>query len=511
MKKINFLKYGFFAGLTILSVSCTNLDEEIIEGDTVPAGSSLSATQVVATLESAYNGLRDFQTQGQQYGMGELPTDIMAGPTRGGDWDDNAKWRQLHTLTWGSDNPEIKNAYVSLLSNVYKCNQIVESTNATPAQLAEARFLRAFYYYHVVDLFGQAPYRAAGTSLQDDAKVWTSAEATDFIIAELEAVVTTLPARVALTAPSTANKDAAHFLLAKIYLNKAVFKDTDRVSPFTFDPADMTKVVAHVDAMTTTLATDYWSNFIPANSETSNELAFVSKNIQAGDGGGMQYQWRMGQHYNQTPGGWNGFVILTDFYNSFAPTDRRIKNNDASIITAFGNPAGIEVGQQYAPGGTTPLNDRNGAPLNFVPITNLITSGATLETAGYRPMKYVPDVVNIEKPNNDYVFFRYADALLMKAEAIKRGGTGSLGTIATDLAGRTGVTTPIDLSTEAGILKARGNELWLEGWRRNDLIRFGKFLEPNALKPTVSDAKYLLFPIPADGLLNPNIKQNPGY
>ncbi len=57
----------------------------------------------------------------------------------------------------------------------------------------------------------------------------------------------------------------------------------------------------------------------------------------------------------------------------------------------------------------------------------------------------------------------------------------------------------------------RGKELWFEGWRRNDMIRFGKFLAARDLKPYVSDNKYILFPIPADALFNANLKQNPGY
>ena len=104
---------------------------------------------------------------------------------------------------------------------------------------------------------------------------------------------------------------------------------------------------------------------------------------------------------------------------------------------------------------------------------------------------------------------RYSDALLMKAEAIARGGSGSVGTIMADLAARSGVTAAA--ATLDGIYAERGRELWWEGWRRNDAIRFGKFLAARALKPYASDAKYLLYPIPADALFNSNLTQNPGY
>jgi hypothetical protein len=97
----------------------------------------------------------------------------------------------------------------------------------------------------------------------------------------------------------------------------------------------------------------------------------------------------------------------------------------------------------------------------------------------------------------------------MKAEAIARGGSGSVGTIMTQLATRAGVAAAP--ATLDGIYAERGRELWWEGWRRNDMIRFGKFLAARQLKPGVSNAKYLLYPIPADALFNSNLKQNPGY
>ncbi len=84
--------------------------------------------------------------------------------------------------------------------------------------------------------------------LEDDPKVWTRTEATDFVISELEAIVGSLPARTAGNA-SIANTDAAHFLLAKLYLNKGVFTAADPAGPYTFDAADMTKVVTNVDAI----------------------------------------------------------------------------------------------------------------------------------------------------------------------------------------------------------------------------------------------------------------------
>lgn len=505
MKRNNIIKGLLYLGIVSFSIGCTNLDEQILDGvsNETSGGGTINTA---ATLVSAYNGLRDFNGQGGVFALNEMSTDALVGPTRGGDWDDNGVWRQIHTQTWAPDHGEVKNAWNSLLSNVYNCNLVIEN-GGTTAQVIEARFLRAWYYYNIVDLFGQAPYRPAGSSLLDDPKVWSRSEATDFIISELEAVVATLPNRVSNDA-SIANKDAARFLLAKVYLNKAVFKSENPAGPYTFDAADMTKVVQNVDAITNTLSTNYWDNFAPANN-TSSEIIFSSKNVQGGEGGNMQSKWRMGTHYNQTPSGWNGFTTVADYYSKFDSSDSRAKYSTPAIIASFGNPVGFQVGQMFAPGGVTKLKDRNNHDLIFTSQITLITSGATLETAGIRGLKYIPDAASLDKPDNDLVLMRYSDALLMKAEAIARGGSGSVGTIMSDIAARAGVTAAA--ATLDGIYAERGRELWWEGWRRNDMIRFGKFLEARDLKPYVSDAKYLLFPIPADALFNANLTQNPGY
>ena len=505
MKTNNIIKGFLCLGIVSLGVSCTNLDEEILDGvaNKTTAGATINTS---ATLVSAYEGLRDFNGQGGVYAMDEMSTDAMVGPTRGGDWDDNGAWRQIHTHTWAPDHPEVRNAWNSLLSNTYKCNLIIEN-GGTTAEITQARFLRAWYVYNVVDLFGQVPYRPAGSALTDDPKVWQRGEATDFVISELEAILGALPTRVTDEA-FIANKDAAHFLLAKAYLNKGVFSAAAPAGPYTFAVADMNKVIQNVDAISNTLAANYWLNFSP-NNNTSTEIIFSSKNNKGGDGGGMQSKWRMSNHYNQTPDGWNGFATVADYYSTFTTVDARRTYSTPSIIANFGNPAGFLEGQMYKPGGTEALKDRNNNPLIYTKALTLITSGASLETAGVRAFKYVPDSDNIGQPDNDLILMRYADALLMKAEAITRGGSGSVGNIMTSLASRAGVTAAA--ATLEGIYTERGRELWWEGWRRNDAIRFGNFLKARALKPYISDAKYLLYPIPAEALFNSNLTQNPGY
>jgi hypothetical protein len=134
---------------------------------------------------------------------------------------------------------------------------------------------------------------------------------------------------------------------------------------------------------------------------------------------------------------------------------------------------------------------------------------------GYRANKFYPDKTSITRnQNNDLPIFRYADILLLKAEAILRGATATMGQTPVSLANmvraRAKATpyTTIDLNE---LLDERARELAFEGWRRNDLIRFGKFEEPWGVK-TNTDVRKRILPIPTEQIvLNPLLEQNPSY
>ena len=140
------------------------------------------------------------------------------------------------------------------------------------------------------------------------------------------------------------------------------------------------------------------------------------------------------------------------------------------------------------------------------------TDPNTLEITGVRVIKYPFDYATAgDFKTNDFVMFRYADVLLMKAEALLRttNAPDAL-TIVNSIRTIRGATAlgSVDLNA---LLDERGREMYWEGYRRQDLIRFGKFLQPWQGKEA-SDPKNLLFPIPSTQLaVNPNLTQNPGY
>ena len=494
--------------------SCTKLDQKL-NGE-VSLDPAAGNANVNALLSGAYSSIKGmFQDQGNLFALGEMSTDALIGPTRGGDWDDNGAWRVLHTHRFDGDNAHVKDVFSGLGTENYITTDILRF-NPTPQQAAEARLLRAFAQYLTLDYFDQVPYREPGESVVGPSKVRKGTEALTYIISELTAIIPDLPA-----APVTkANKNAAKVLLMKCYLNKGAY--TNRAAP-TFDAADMQKVISLADEVMAgpySFATNYFDNFAPNNATIGKENIWTQENIGGTSSGGVRSRWHTTMHYNQNPGGWNGFTTLSDFYNKFEASDvrRGVAYNYTSPSAPL-NPGhrvnvGFLVGQQYNMTTDAALKDRTGAPLAFTPEVKIIEKGTNLEVTGIRAYKFPIDFQFDDNGNvdNDYPIFRLGDVMLMKAEALLRTSNAAAGlAIVNTLRANRGATALGSLTLD-NMLDERGREMYHETWRRQDLIRFGKFLQPVQEKPAASDPKYLLFPIPNGQLAaNPNLVPNPGY
>lgn len=506
------------SAITLAVSGCTKLDPKF-EGNLTEnqIGSTGSGGSAAALLNGAYGSMRNtFQDQALVYALWEMTTDELIGPTRGGDWDDNGAWRVLHTHKFDADHIRVRDVWNNLNGTVYSATDLLRF-NPTAQQAAEARFLRAMAQFMILDGYDQVPYRDPGESTIVVPRVRKGTEALDFIITELNAILPNLP-----DGPNTkANKDAARVLLMKCYLNKGVI--ANRQSP-TFAAADMQQVITLADQIINSgkygFAANYFDNFAPANTTKGKENIWVQENVGGVDPGSstIRSRYHSTMHYNQQPSGWNGFSTLSDFYNKFEGTDTRRGVAYPANDPAYSNPAnavnvGFLVGQQFDMKTGAALKDRTGAPLAFTPQVNIIEKGNNLEITGIRAYKYPIDYVHSDNGfvDNDYVYFRYADVLLMKAEALLRNNNAAAGLpIVNSLRANRGASLLTSLTTN-NLIDERGRELYLESWRRQDLIRFGKFLEPWQEKGQ-SDPKYLLFPIPNGQLAgNPNLTQNPGY
>ncbi|QXV65130.1 RagB/SusD family nutrient uptake outer membrane protein [Mucilaginibacter sp. 21P] len=516
MTKKNIISRSAICGLVLLAVSgCAKLDEKLYGSKSFD---DPNAKAGAADLNGVYSQLFGQTDQANTYALQEHPTDEMMGPTRGTDWGDFGTWRKLHTHTWTPTHNQVNDTWDQLNIGVFRATQVIATASDNNIK-AQASFLRAYFMFQIVDLYGQAPFRDPNAPVSSIPTVMSRPEATAFIIKDLEFAEANLAATSANI--GVANKAAADALLAKVYLNKAVYTASTVGGPFTFVKDDMDKVIAYANKVTAAgyqlePAGKYFQDFAWDNSEQSRGNIFGFYNTTTSAPASAKNRWRMGLHYNQTPDGWNGFTTLADFYNSFQATDERRGVAYPGLTDKVGLRAGFAVGQQYGPGGKA-LTQRSGKPLIFTPDVNLNFS---TEAQGIRVFKYFPqpsanNTVNDDNSSNDYVILRYADVMLEKAEAIFRGGTdpngqtalGIMNMISTPRGGKTYTSV-----AEADILAERGRELYWEGWRRNDQIRFGKFNDPVDQRPNASDKTRTLYPIPQRAVdTNPNLKQNPGY
>jgi hypothetical protein len=523
IKNIKMSNKIWVAALTIalLSPSCS-LDIEETDQLIRPENTIFDGVQnVTSYLENIYIAVRgQSEGEGNLYALTEVTTDELMVPTRGTDWGDNGVWRTLHQHTWGPTHSHILTVWNDKNQAVLRANEVIhESSNATAEQVAHAKFLRAYNMWIVLDFWGQVPFREATQAVQEIPIVMTSAEAFDFIVKDLEDAIAGLPAsNPTASNKSRAVKATAMLFLAKVKLNANIYKGA-------YGPNDLQDVIDLVDDIEAegyALTPDYFDTFAGPDFPNTD----VIWAIEAGSGNRM---WN-GLHYHQaqtdnTGGGWNGFTTLAEFYDKFeGPTEtnaigsgqeeRRGYTQTLASTNAVnqGFGFGFQFGQMYGwrDGAAVALQDRQGNPLVFTKeLPGLIGNN---ENTGIRLLKYSP-------ANGAFtlgvVMARFADAHLMRAEAMMRSGGGNALAEVNELRAMRDNTPPLATLNEAVMLDERGRELYTEGWRRNDMIRFGAFRGSWQFKDATegsADGHTDRFPIPSSAILsNPNLVQNPGY
>ncbi|WP_299434750.1 RagB/SusD family nutrient uptake outer membrane protein [uncultured Aquimarina sp.] len=494
MKKLNFrnsLQPVLWISLLLMGVSCTDLEPSF--DDSIPSEDSsgnFSGINPETFLEASYNEIESMGDQANTYALLEVSSDELVVLTRGADWGDNGIWRTMHQHQWSPSHGHILNAWNNRNTAVLNCTKIIApESEATSSQLAQAKTLRALNMFYVMDFFGQVPFREANDGIDVDPRVFTRAEAFDFIVQDLTEALPDLAAGNQADI-YTVNQAFANFLLAKLYLNKEVYTGSA-------DASDYTKVIEFCDAVTAdgyTLDPDYFGIFLPGH---ANQEIILALDTWTGN--------RVFNILHSTQGGWNGFATLAEVYDSFESSDIRIGEPSTAGIGT-----GMLIGQQYAPDGTM-LRDRGGNPLAFTKDFPTGISGNN-ERTGVRPHKYTSRDAGAVAPGNGTVIARYADVVLMKAEAIMKGGTSgeTAESIIDGLRTLRGATASGSYTMDE-LLTERRRELYIEGWRRNDQIRFGTFNNTWDMKDNTEDFR-VLFPIPAPAVAtNPNLTQNPGY
>ena len=417
-------------------------------------------------------------------------------------WND-ASIKDFHWQTWAPNDVFIAAIYSRIMYTVALCNEYIRATEGkTDADLikyhAEARFLRALAYYHALDLFGNPPFvteaDAPGAFFP---KQTTRAALFTYLETELKAIETQLGA--SKFEYGRADQGAAWTLLAKLYLNAKVYMGTEK-------NAECATYCSKVIGAGYTLTPKYANNFT-ADNNLSSEMIFpiTADGQHTQTYGGMVYLIHaeiggsMPAASFGVGGGWGGLrttsALVSKFADPSGATDKR------AMFWTDGQKLVINDIGQFTDG------------YAITKFSNLTSTGAAAPHAH-------PDFVD-----TDYPVFRLADVYLMYAEAVLRGGNASdaaalgyINALRDRAYGNTsGRVTSYDLPF---ILDERARELFWEGHRRSDLIRFGQFTAGTYKWPwkgkvaegVATESFRDLYPIPSNDLgANPTLKQNTGY
>ncbi|MDR2913762.1 MAG: RagB/SusD family nutrient uptake outer membrane protein [Tannerella sp.] len=531
-------------GIVLVWVACDNFLKEDPR-DKLPEEESyntlsdlyLNAVASLYTYVGEYSDSQGLQGTGRGvYDLNTFTTDEAILPTRGGDWYDGGFWQGLYLHQWGVDNDALQDTWEYLYKVIILSNKSIEriekfqethTDSELPGYIAEVRAMRAMYYYYLMDMFGRVPLVLSSSIPMKEVVQYERKDIFDFVVDELQEVAPLL-ASARSNQPGTyygrITRPVVYFLLAKLALNAEVYTDnlwTDDVRPdgkyiyleVEGQPLNAWQaVIYYCDRITELgyrLEADYASNFAVFN-EGSVENIFTIPMNKTMYTNQMQYLFRS-RHYNHAAayglGGENGSSATVEALQVFGyDTD--------SVDPRFG--LCYFAGTVYdLKGQVVKLDD--GTILEYMPWEVALDISATPyeKTAGARMKKYELDKTGTKDGKlmeNDIVLFRYADVLLMKSEAKVRNGEN--GDAELNLVrSRAGV--PDRDATPENLLAERQLEFAWEGWRRQDLVRFGKFTRAYSSRPQLpgeENGYTTVFPIPEKvRLMNSNLEQNPGY
>lgn len=517
--KHQLLSAALIAFMVLFTTSCMDvLNTEPLDDDVVTSANVYETPedyrQVLAKL---YAG---FATTGQQGPAGnadiqgidegfssyirqmwisqELPTDeaVVA-------WSDPGL-PAFNTQAWNASNDFVLGMYSRIFYEIALTNEFIRnakkrSEEVIQSYLAEARFLRALSYWHALDLYGGGiPFVTEddGVGSYNPAPS-SSAEVFNYIESELKAIESTMPAP-GQSEYGRADKAAVWALLAKLYLNAEVYIDESRYT----DAITYAKKIINEGGY---VLEEEYQNLFLADNHTAQGIIFAipfdGVNTKTFGGTTFIAHAAVGGSMSAAEfgldGGWAGHRVTPQFVNKF-----EVDQDSRAMFYTDGQTKEISDLQEFT----------NGYAVNKW--KNITSSG--------EPGKD-PTYVDI-----DFPMFRLADVYLTYAEAVLRGGQGGdMGTALTLVnalrerayGNTTGNITVAELDLQF-ILDERARELYWEGHRRTDLIRFGVFTSEgytwawkgDTQEGTATQDFYNLYPIPASDInSNPKLEQNPGY
>lgn len=563
MKKQLLIVPIIIAALTA-GTGCTKLNEKILdETSSVGLNDKQIAEGIIAPV---YAQLPNIYLHTNYLTLQEISTDEAILPYRGGtDWGDNGIYIGMHSHNFTTTDPNIRNTWNFLAQSISRSITALATLPglADPSAktfLAEARAMRAYYSMMTLDLFGLIFVKEDAT---EQSIVLRGNDAVEYIKKELLAAEPNLESNVT---HGRMSKEACWGILARLYLNSAVYKDI-YATQFNFAAADMDKVIEYCDKIIATnkyqFSPEYFSIF-DDNNDTNKEIIFaVDQRADLNGHNRMAYFSLSGDQFPLPDyvgaNGTDGPAITSDFYQSWvgaygtvdpATADPRFFKQNLGIYT---NPAdscvpaaqfninrGILRGQQYG------LIRKNGVfvkcvsgsmkvgplfhdtrnkptlPVFFTEKVDFTTEGSNYPS-GYRVSKYEFSRKSQSGRNfgeANIVMLRLADIYHMRAEAKLRKSNDAAAALA-DInkvrASRTARQVPPALTTMTLdiLFRERGFEFYWECLRRTDMIRFGKY-EGTWTEKSNNNVKKRIFPIPQTAIdaaanIKDYLKQNDSY
>lgn len=546
--------------LALTTVGCTDLDVDIKSQYTEYPDSEIALS---ARINNAYYAFRG--ALGRRYDeLISCNSDEYTAVSFDGDYLNGRDMSNisLHMVDADASNSQLA-VFNDIQAGIVNCNQLLMDLGEEEENVsitAPIRAARAFYTFLLMDNWGDTPIIDYKVLDNSNAAIDRSprAEVARWIESELLAVRDNCPSDVSEDTYGTPTCWMVDALLAKLYINWNVYTKDVTSASWDANAANekLTDCIAACDRIIESgkfdLSDDYKDKFMYTNGSQIKDFIYAMP-YDAVTAQGMTYArfrtWRRGQNSNgfysiEMTNSVGGNMTLTpEFVELFClPGDRR---NDV-IAGSTGENIGMATFDVYQYDNTTgmPTNVRNTYKDEDITFTKSITlkndptanppivpnadlnCGADITgwTQGYRSIKFFPDIndynVYSRNQDNDVPIFRYADVILMKCEAITRGGSATLGDTPMSLFNeiRAYVNAPLIESNPSlqDILDERGREFLDEHWRRNDLIRFGDFERDwgfkNDFNSNASNPQYRLLPLARDVLnANTNWEQNPGY
>lgn len=534
----NIIKITLAAAVLGITASCTDLDVDVKSKYTEYPNDPVA---IEGKMSDVYYSFR--QALGNNYNRVQtFSSDEATGVSFGTDYFDKGEniHPSIHNFMSGDDPASY---WTDLASGITKCNKIIEEFKETPKVAAPARLMRAFYHFILMDSYGDVPVLDHLPADNEAVVRSPRKEVAEFIEKEVKECLPDLSDNNDASTYGKPNKWMAEALLVKLYINWGVYTcgDVTKYDVATTKNSKLDECVKYCDDIIGSglfnLNDSYRKKFMFDNGPQIKDFIYAMpydkvsaqgllygryrafRRIDDGDTQGY-YGGKMGKSCAgicaMNPEFADLFCLEGDDRND-AVLKGKVFIHDAITGEETDKPY-IYKGTQLELTKTITLQEGGLATLNC---------GATPDgwRQGYRSIKFYPNPNEYSAYNryqsNDVPIFRFADIILTKAEAIKRGATATNGDTPQSLFNqiRSYVHAPLldHNPSIQEILDERGREFFDENWRRNDMIRFGTFeSEYGFHKHSNPDARFdktcRILPVPDDILKeNTNWEQNPGY